>query len=94
MKLEIVQAQICKNIKLARKRRGLTQEDLDVDGGVGVATIRRIETLNLTNIELSTMLKIAMRLNIHPRDLFDIEVPWPIKTLPQEAAKRKRRRRP
>lgn len=94
MDLEQLQALICQNIGEARKRRGLTQEDLNVeDEGIGVATIRRIETLQLTNIELTTLLRLSRLLKVHPRDFFDIEVPWETQPLPREEPKRKRKRR-
>lgn len=95
MKLEGIAELVGKRIRELRERRGLTQEDFNEGAGpINERSLRRIESGELPNTELLTLLRICERLEIHPRELFDIEVSWPIRTLPKESPKRKRKRRP
>lgn len=78
-----------------REARGITQEDFNNgEGPINERTIRRIENAELTNLELMTLLRIAERLELHPSQLLDVDVPWDVKPLPETKPKRKRKRRP
>jgi len=47
----------------------LTQEELAVESGVGVATIRRIEGGEITEPRFSTLRKLARTLDVEPQAL-------------------------
>lgn len=95
MKLETIAELVGKRIRELRERRGLTQEDFNEgEGPINERSLRRIESGELPNTELLTLLRICERLGVHPRELFEIDVPWEIRALPEEKPKRKRKRRP
>lgn len=71
-----LEERICLRMKELREREKYTQEDFEIEGGISARHIRNIELLDKTNVELSTILKFSEILKIHPRELFDIEVPW------------------
>ena len=61
-------------IRMRRDEAGLTQEDFD-DGsrdGVPVRTLADVET-GKSNVTIRTLFKVARRLKIPVRDLFDFE---------------------
>lgn len=94
MQLEAIAELIGKRIRELRERRGLTQEDFNEGTGpINERSLRRIESGELPNTELLTLLRICERLEIHPRELFEIDVPWEIEPLPEAGQKRKRKRR-
>lgn len=59
-------------IKTLRSERGLTQENME-DGVYGIPhrTFVEVERGN-SNVTLNTLLKIALKFGIKPKDLFDI----------------------
>lgn len=61
-----------KNIAAKRKEKGLSQEKLSFDSGLDVMTISRIER-GLLNISVVNMVKIAVVLNIHPKEFLEID---------------------
>ena len=56
-------------IKEARKRKGLTQEELGKLVGVQKSAIAKYESGRVVNIKRSTLQKIASALNIRPSEL-------------------------
>jgi transcriptional regulator with XRE-family HTH domain len=55
----------------ARRRAALTQTELAEKAGVGVATIARIETGEITEPRVSTLRKLADALGVTPADLLE-----------------------
>jgi len=55
---------IAKNIKKARKKLDLTQEQLAVKAGIPYATLSKIESGQVTNPTVTTLKKITDALNI------------------------------
>ena len=53
----------------ARKRRGLTQEQLESESGVSQAVISKLERGDVTDPASSTVLKLAKALRLDPRAL-------------------------
>jgi transcriptional regulator with XRE-family HTH domain len=95
VKLDSVAKLIGQRIREIRERRGLTQEEFnDGVGPINERSLRRIESGELVNTELMTLLRICRRLKIHPRELFAVDIPWQIEAIPEEIAKKKRKRRP
>jgi transcriptional regulator with XRE-family HTH domain len=76
MDTKAFEEKICQRMKELRLSHSLTQEDFEVEGGISSRHIRDMELLNKTNVELTTIFKFCQILKIHPRELFDIEVPW------------------
>lgn len=62
-------------IKEARKRKGLTQEELGKIIGVQKSAIAKYESGRVVNIKRSTLQKIASALNIRPSELVFEESP-------------------
>ncbi|MBN1618399.1 helix-turn-helix transcriptional regulator [Candidatus Dojkabacteria bacterium] len=62
---------IAKNIKRARKKLELTQEQLAVKAGIPYATLSKIESGQVTNPTVSTLKKIADALNISMDDILN-----------------------
>lgn len=62
---------IAKNIKSARKKLELTQEQLAVKAGIPYATLSKIESGQVTNPTVSTLKKIADALNISVDDILN-----------------------
>jgi transcriptional regulator with XRE-family HTH domain len=59
-------------LREARRRAMLSQEELAVESGVGVATIIRIERDQLkSEPHYSTLRKLAKSLDVDPRELLD-----------------------
>jgi transcriptional regulator with XRE-family HTH domain len=54
-----------------RRRAALTQGQLAKEAGVGVTTIVRIETGEITEPRVSTLRKLADALGVHPRELLE-----------------------
>lgn len=72
-----IEYMIAEKFSKLRKERGLTQEDFDQEPlGIPARTIQRLESKDVTNLELKTIIKLAFYLGIHPKDLLDVEVPW------------------
>jgi transcriptional regulator with XRE-family HTH domain len=53
----------------ARKRRGITQEQLERESGVSQAVISRIERGDVLDPASSTVMKLAAALDVDPRAL-------------------------
>ncbi|MEM8739845.1 MAG: helix-turn-helix transcriptional regulator [Planctomycetota bacterium] len=51
--------QVLRALKAARRRRGISQEELDRRSGLGRANISRLENLHLENPTLTTVLRYA-----------------------------------
>lgn len=62
-----------KRLKEVRKFKGYTQERLAFEADIELSQIARIETSRI-NPTLSTILRIAKTLGVHPKELFDIEI--------------------
>jgi transcriptional regulator with XRE-family HTH domain len=62
-------APLRENLREARRRAALTQGELAQKAGVGVTTIVRIETGEITEPRVSTLRKLAQALGVEPRDL-------------------------
>jgi transcriptional regulator with XRE-family HTH domain len=62
-------APLRENLREARRRAALTQGELAQEAGVGVTTIVRIETGEITEPRVSTLRKLAQALGVEPRDL-------------------------
>jgi len=58
-----------KRIKELRKSKNITQVDIEVATGINNADISRIESGN-KNIELVTLIKIAIALKVETKELF------------------------
>ena len=82
-------------IREIRERPGMIQEEFN-DGvsPINEKSLRRIESGELVNSELMTLLRIRKRRKVHRRELFPVDIPWQIKSIPDEIAKKKRKRRP
>jgi transcriptional regulator with XRE-family HTH domain len=59
-----------KNLRNARKKRGLTQEDLEHKSGLSLSQIARIETGRL-NTSISTVMVLLKALNADANELFE-----------------------
>jgi transcriptional regulator with XRE-family HTH domain len=62
-------APLRENLREARRRAALTQGELADKASVGITTIVRIETGEITEPRVSTLRKLAGALGIEPRDL-------------------------
>lgn len=62
---------IAKNIKKARKKLELTQEQLAVKAVIPYATLSKIESGKVTNPTVTTLKKIADALNIGVDDILN-----------------------
>jgi transcriptional regulator with XRE-family HTH domain len=62
-------APLRENLRETRRRAALTQGELAQKAGVGVTTIVRIETGEITEPRVSTLRKLAQALGVEPRDL-------------------------
>jgi transcriptional regulator with XRE-family HTH domain len=62
-------APLRENLREARRRAALTQGELADKAGVGITTIVRIETGEITEPRVSTLRKLAQALGVEPRDL-------------------------
>jgi transcriptional regulator with XRE-family HTH domain len=60
-----------KNLRLIRKSKGFTQENLANDMGIEISQISRIER-GIINTSITTVKKISEVLKINPSQLFDI----------------------
>jgi transcriptional regulator with XRE-family HTH domain len=60
---------LAERLRDARRAAMLTQEELAVESGVGVATIRRIEGGEITEPRFSTLRKLARTLDVEPQAL-------------------------
>ncbi len=62
---------IAKNIKKARKKLELTQEQLAIKAGIPYATLSKIESGQVVNPTIITLKKIADALNIGVDDILN-----------------------
>jgi len=60
---------LAKNLKLARKKRGVTQEELAFKAGLTLSQIARIETAQI-NTSISTIFAILQALDVEANELF------------------------
>jgi transcriptional regulator with XRE-family HTH domain len=65
----LIVAPLRENLREARRRAALTQGELADKAGVGITTIVRIETGEITEPRVSTLRKLAEALGVEPRDL-------------------------
>lgn len=63
-------ASLGRNVSTAREARGWTQAELAENAGVGRSTVAKIESLNTTDVSLSTVSGLAKALDIPPYMLF------------------------
>jgi transcriptional regulator with XRE-family HTH domain len=64
-------APLKEKLKEERRRAALTQGELADKAGVGINTIVRIETGEITEPRVSTLRKLAHALGLQPRDLLE-----------------------
>lgn len=64
-------APLSEKLKTERRRAALTQGELAAKAGVGITTIVRIESGEITEPRVSTLRKLAGALDIEPRDLLE-----------------------
>jgi transcriptional regulator with XRE-family HTH domain len=64
-------APLKEKLREERRRAALTQGELAEKAGIGINTIVRIETGEITEPRVSTLRKLADALGIEPRDLLD-----------------------
>ncbi len=69
---EELQILIGKRIFEIRSRNKQTQQDLEFITGIDVAEISKYEK-GKRNLTLKTMIKFAIALKIHPKELLDVE---------------------
>jgi transcriptional regulator with XRE-family HTH domain len=65
-----VQVLIGRQISEIRSKNGQTQQDLEFLTGIDSAEISKYEK-GKRNLTMKTMMKFAIALQVHPRDLFD-----------------------
>jgi transcriptional regulator with XRE-family HTH domain len=68
-----IMEQLGNNIRLERRRHGLSQQALAEKAEVGVASVARLEAGMLVNVELATLSKIARALDTNVKDLLPSE---------------------
>ncbi len=66
-------APLKERLREERRRAALTQGELADIAGVGINTIVRIETGEITEPRVSTLRKLAHALDLQPRDLLNEE---------------------
>ena len=64
-------APLKEKLREERRRAALTQGELAEKAGVGINTIVRIETGEITEPRVSTLRKLARALGIQPRELLE-----------------------
>jgi transcriptional regulator with XRE-family HTH domain len=64
-------APLRETLRRERRRSALTQEELAEKAGVGIMTIRRIETGDIEEPRVSTLRKLAAALGISTHDLLE-----------------------
>ncbi|MDQ5827238.1 MAG: helix-turn-helix domain-containing protein [Chloroflexota bacterium] len=69
--MERVMVALKDTLKRERRRAALTQEELAREAGVGIMTIRRIESGDITEPRVSTLRKLAAALGISTRELVE-----------------------
>ena len=72
LKSPIILLAIGDRLKVVRKKKGMTQEDVADKAGIAVSQVGRIERGKL-NPSISTIFVIALALEIEPKELFDFE---------------------
>jgi transcriptional regulator with XRE-family HTH domain len=68
MRRYIISKKVGRKIRIIRKQRGLTQEDIADKSGMHVSTLGRIER-GESNPPLQTLNKIAQVLKVKPREI-------------------------
>jgi DNA-binding Xre family transcriptional regulator len=77
MDIDAAFEKLCSRVKELRQQADLKQTDFLEDRvDVDARNIRRIENLELKDIQIKTLFKICKVLKIHPRELFDFPVEW------------------
>jgi transcriptional regulator with XRE-family HTH domain len=64
-------APLKEKLREERRRAALTQGELAEKAGVGINTVVRIETGEITEPRVSTLRKLAQALGVQPRDLLE-----------------------
>lgn len=59
-----------KNLKMIREARKMTQDNLAIKSGVSRVTISMIENGNISDIKVSTLLKLASALEVSVASFF------------------------
>ena len=62
------------HLRKLRTAHGLTQQQLADDADIERSTLTRLEGAKL-NVTLDMVFTLAKALNLHPKDLFDFELP-------------------
>jgi transcriptional regulator with XRE-family HTH domain len=62
---------LAERLRIYRRRHAWTQGELAEKAGVGITTIARIETRDITDPRVSTVRKLADALGITPEDLMN-----------------------
>ena len=65
----LVMTEVGDQLKKARRRAMLTQEELAEKSGVGITTINRIEKGRVEDPHFSTLRKLAQALDVDPAEL-------------------------
>jgi transcriptional regulator with XRE-family HTH domain len=69
-------AKFRKKLAQLRVAKGLSQRALSNKCKVGHGKISKLENVEDTNLNLTTLFELAKGLGVHPRDLIDYEVSW------------------
>jgi transcriptional regulator with XRE-family HTH domain len=64
-------APLSEKLREERRRAGLTQGELAKEAGIGINTVLRIETGEITEPRVSTLRKLAGALGLEVRDLLE-----------------------
>lgn len=73
--IERIQRRVRDRIVALRKEMGLTQESFDQEPNkLSYRSLQRYEQAKNPNIELRSLLKIAAKLGVHPRELLKVKV--------------------
>ena len=90
MSLVAAQRNVCLRMREIRQRLSLTQEDFDLEpDGVSVRQLSDIENLKQINVELKSLLSFCKIAGIHPKELFEFDIPWEYRSLPKRTSDRR-----
>lgn len=90
--IETLLEMVSHRLREIRLKRDLSQEDFDTSEpkGISVPTMRSLEGLKKKNIELRTLFRFCRRAEIHPKELFNFNMPWETKSVSKSKLKKKR----
>lgn len=69
-------AKFRQNLERIREEKGLSQRALSYQCDVGHGKISKLENVDDTNLNLTTLFELAKGLGVHPTELIDYEVDW------------------